>query len=170
MTAIQRSDSPVSTTRRSKRRFAPLAVVLIAAFALAGCATITPSANVNPAGEPLRAQGLGFANTLPVGVYVAFGPDPKTLPADWFTRIELFQAAVWVNPNGTGTATNKKMTADGTFDFNLTRADGSPITAVYTNGLGKVVNCKVVQCGIIVMKAHGSTDRSWDRFSPVTFR
>jgi hypothetical protein len=166
----QAGRSPSTPGRRPKLRRAPLVALLAAAFLVTGCVAVTPSSNVNPANAPLRATGQGFGDTNPVGIYVAFGPDPATLPADWFTKIDLFQTAAWVHANGTNTATNKKMNEDGSFDFTLTRADGSPITAVYTNGFGDVVDCRVVKCGVVIMKAHGSTDRTWDRFNSVSFR
>jgi hypothetical protein len=146
-----------------------LGAIVAAAVLLSGCVLVSPSTGVNPAGEPITASGLGFGGSLPTGIYVAFGPDPATLPADWFTHPEYFQAAVFVWPNGTGTATNQKMTPEGTFSFKLTRANGSPITAVYTDGFGDLVDCTEVQCGVVTMKAHGSTDRTFDSFKPVTF-
>jgi hypothetical protein len=124
---------------------------------------------LNPAGEPLTVTGAGFQNSLPLGVYVAFGPDPATLPADWFTNPAYFQAAALVWQNGAGTATSKKMNANGSFHFDLTRADGSGITKTYTNGLGQTVDCGVVRCGVLTFKSMGSTDRSFDTFRPVSF-
>ena len=98
-------------------------------------------------------------------MYVAFGPKPSLNPGDWFTNIELYQASVWVHPTGgTNTATNKTMNPDGTFSFTLTNANGSTLKPVYGS-----TDCTKIQCGVLTMAAHGSTDRSQDSFRPVIF-
>ncbi len=135
------------------------------AFA-APAVNVTPSTGANPSGQTFAIAGSGFSATANggLGVYVAFGPDPALHPSDWFNNISHYQAAVWVHPGGTGTSTNKNMNANGTFNFTLTNADGSPLTASYGS-----TNCQQIQCGVVTMAAHGSTDRSQDSFRPVTF-
>jgi hypothetical protein len=132
--------------------------------------SVSPSTGANPAGQALQVSGSNVSTTanMGFGIYVSFGPDPATLPADWSTNPNYFQATAWTHPGGTGTATNKNLEADGTFSFNLTRADGSPITAVYTTP-GGTFDCTQIVCGIVTLTAHGVPDRSQDTFTPVSF-
>jgi hypothetical protein len=161
------------------RRKGTVAALVAATVASAGLVTLsaepafaapvvnaTPSTGANPAGQTFQVSGSGFSATANggLGVYVAFGPDPALHPSDWFNNISHYQTAVWVHPGGTGTATNKNMNANGTFSFTLTNADGSPLTATYGS-----TNCRQIQCGIVTMAAHGSTDRSQDSFRPISF-
>ena len=127
---------------------------------------VTPATGADPSGQTFQVAGSGFSATANggLGVYVAFGPHPAYNPSDWFNNIGHYQAAVWVHPGGTGTATNKNMNANGTFSFTLTNANGSPMTASYGS-----TNCQAIQCGLVTMAAHGSTDRSQDSFTPVSF-
>lgn len=128
--------------------------------------SVTPATNANPGGQTFQISGSGFSATANggLGVYVAFGPNPALHPSDWFNNISYYETAVWVHPGGTGTATNKNMNANGTFTFTLTNGDGSPLTAAYGT-----TNCQQIQCGIVTMAAHGSTDRSQDSFRPISF-
>jgi hypothetical protein len=132
--------------------------------------SVTPSTGANPAGQALQVSGSNVSTTanMGFGIYVSFGPNPATLPSDWPTNSTYFQATAWTHPGGSGTATNKNLAADGTFSFNLTRADGSPITAVYTTSSG-TYDCTQIQCGVVTMTAHGVPDRSQDTFTPVSF-
>jgi hypothetical protein len=65
------------------------------------------------------------------------------------------------------------MAADGSFSFSLTKADGSAITAAYdytdSSNVSHHVDCTTQSCGIVTMAAHGSTLRTQDTFTPVTF-
>jgi hypothetical protein len=149
---------------------AAAAVGVVAPATPAGAAgptvTAAPSINIARQGTSFVIKGSGFSATANggLGVYVAFGPKPSLHPADWFKSIEHYQAAVWVHPGGTGTATNQPMNANGTFSFTLTNADGSPIQPTY----GKT-DCTRVQCGIVTMAAHGSTDRGQDSFRAIVY-
>lgn len=164
-THVRRASTVVLTTA-----LAAVGVGVVAPVTPAGAAgpgvTAAPSINIARQGTSFVIKGSGFSATARngFGVYVAFGPKPALLPADWFERIELYQAAVWVHPGGTGTATNKPMNADGTFQFTLTNADGSPIQPTYGS-----TDCTRVQCGMITMAAHGSSDRSQDSFRPIIY-
>jgi hypothetical protein len=128
--------------------------------------TSAPSINVARQGTSFVVKGTGFSATANggLGIYVAFGPKPSLRPADWFSNIAHYQTAVWVHPGGTGTATNKPMNPDGTSQFTLTNGDGSPIQPTY----GKT-DCTRIQCGIVTMAAHGSSDRSQDSFRAVIY-
>jgi hypothetical protein len=135
------------------------------AFA-APAVNVNPATNANPSGQTFAISGSGFSATANggLGVYVAFGPNPIYNPSDWFNNISHYQTAVWVHPGGTGTNTNKNMNANGTFSFTMVKADGSPLTAQYGS-----TDCQAIQCGIVTMAAHGSTDRSQDSFTAVSF-
>lgn len=177
----------VRTNRRSRRSLALLAAgTLAAGLALvptpasaagAPAITVTPSTGANPAGQALAVSGTDFSTTVggSQGIYVAFGPDPATLPADWFSNAGYFQATAWVHPNSTTTpsATNQPMAADGSFSFSLTKADGSAITAAYdyvdAASVSHHVDCTTQTCGIVTMAAHGSTNRTQDTFTPISF-
>jgi hypothetical protein len=60
------------------------------------------------------------------------------------------------------------MQADGTFAYTLTKSDGSPLTAVYTTSAG-TYDCTQIQCGVVTFRSQGSSDRSQDTFTPVSF-
>jgi hypothetical protein len=128
---------------------------------------VTPSLNVSRAGSTFEVDGAGFSTTANggFGVYVTFGPKPSLHPTDFWTKIDLYQASVWVHPTGSpNTATNRPMSSDGSFSFTLTNADGSKIEPVYGT-----TDCTKIQCGILTMAAHGVPDRSQDTFRPVIF-
>ncbi len=55
--------------------------------------------------------------------------------------------------------------ADGSFTVTLTG-----ISARYTDGNGRTVDCLVETCYVITMAAHGVADRSQDTFTPIAFR
>ena len=175
----------------SSRRFRRTTALLAGTAMLAGLAitaspaaaagtnsvTVTPATGANPAGQAFAVSGTDFSTTSNggQGIYVAFGPDPATLPADWFSNAGYFEAVAWTHPNSstTPTATNQPMAADGSWSFSLTKADGSAITASYdyldASNVSHHVDCTTQSCGIITMAAHGSTVRTSDTFTPVTF-
>lgn len=128
--------------------------------------TVAPSINVVRGDRTFVVKGSGFSATANggLGVYVAFGPKPSLHPSDWFNKIDYYQAAVWVHTGGSGTATNKPMNPDGTFSFTLTNGDGSSIAPAYGS-----TDCTRIQCGIVTMAAHGSTNRSQDSFRAVIY-
>lgn len=176
------------TDTKTRRRAGSLlaATALLAGLALApttaGAAgapavTVTPATGANAAGQAFAVSGSDFSTTAngAQGIYVAFGPDPATLPADWFSNAGYFQATAWVHPNSTTapSATNQPMAADGSFSFSLTKADGSAITAAYdyvdSSSVSHHVDCTSQVCGIVTMAAHGSSLRTQDTFTPVSF-
>ncbi len=132
--------------------------------------TVTPTARANAAGQALALTGSNVSTTANggIGIYVAFGPNPSSLPADWRVNAGYYQNVAWVHPGGTGTSTNQPLQPDGTFAFNLTRADGSPLTAIYTGSAG-TFDCTQIECGAITMTAHGVPDPTQDTFTPVSF-
>lgn len=124
--------------------------------------TVSPTSGLDPAAKAtLKVSGSGFNATgnNKFGVYVAFGPKN----ADYATNASAFLAAMWVHPGASG-GEQAEMTADGRFSTTL-----SGITAQYTDGSGKAVNCLVTLCYVITIAAHGLPDRSQDTFTPITF-
>ncbi len=154
--------------------------------------TVAPTTGLDPGGAAIRVTGTGFdtAKQLfgsPRGIYLAFGvltlgADGRPTNPDWYTDATSYQAAVYVYPRppgGVDTPTTKTMETDpanpdgrtnGRFDFELTRADGSPITARWTAG-GQTYDCTApgVTCYVLTFAAKGDTDRSQDLFVPVRF-
>ncbi|HEX2312311.1 MAG TPA: WxL domain-containing protein [Thermomonospora sp.] len=133
------------------------------AFADGPATTVTPSTQADPAGQDIRVTGSGFDpnKNNGFGVYVAFGPKRGD---DWYLNANAFQATKWVHKNASGSPSQVKMNADGTFDLTL-----SGIKAQYTDGDGNAVNCLTTQCYVLTFAAHGSPDRSQDTATPVTF-
>ncbi len=134
--------------------------------------TVTPSSGANPSSQTLLVSGTGFnaTNVGQAGVYLAFGPNPALLPASppFNVNAAYYEAMVWTHPGGPGTATNKNMNADGSFSYTLTKSDGTPLTAVYTTSAG-TYDCTKIQCGVLTFRSQGSSDRSQDTFTPVSF-
>lgn len=125
--------------------------------------TVTPTSELNPDGQDIRVVGSGFdpnANNG-FGIYVSFGPKNGD---QWYLNANAFQATKWVHKNASGSPSQAKMNADGTFDITLTG-----IKARYTDGDGNQVDCLVTQCYILTFAAHGLPDRSQDTAIPVTF-
>ncbi|WUI02747.1 WxL domain-containing protein [Spirillospora sp. NBC_00431] len=133
------------------------------AFAAGPSTTVTPTTGADPDGQDVHVTGSGFDpnKNNGFGVYVAFGPKNG---ADWYLNANAFQATKWVHKNASGSATQVRMNADGTFDLTLTG-----IKAKYTDGDGKQVDCLVTQCYVLTFAAHGMPDRSQDTVTPVTF-
>jgi len=168
--------------RRTRLLGAVMATALLGGSLVVGGATppasaaptpvvsVTPSTGAGAAGQTLAVSGSNVSTTANggIGIYVAFGPHPDTLPADKWVNAAYYQNVAWTHPGGTGTATNKNLENDGTFNFNLTRADGSPLTAVYTTSAG-TFDCTQISCGVLTFTAHGVPDRTQDTFTPVSF-
>lgn len=117
--------------------------------------TVTPATAADPDGQDLVVTGANFAPTG-TGIYVVFGPDPALNPSTWFTDATLYQKALFLSAAA--------LAPNGAFERTL-----EDVTAVYTDGHGTVVDCHVVSCGIVTMKAHGVPDRTQDTFTPVSF-
>ncbi|SCL72379.1 HtaA domain-containing protein [Micromonospora peucetia] len=122
---------------------------------------VTPSGGLDPSGATITVEGSGFdpAANGAAGVYVSFGP---RVDEHW-VNAGVLQVTKWVNAANEPTEARDKLNADGTFRTTL------PISAVYTDGTGKRVDCTAVQCYVITFAARGSADRSQDTFTPVTF-
>lgn len=114
--------------------------------------TAAPSVGLDPAGATVTASGTGFT-TGGNGIYVAVGPKSVLTDPSWFTNAEYFSAVKWV----------RSIDTDGSFSQVLT-----DVKASFTSS-GTAVNCTVVECGIYTFAAHGSTDRSNDTYTPITF-
>ena len=134
--------------------------------------SVTPATGANPAGQALPVSGSNVSTTANggIGIYVAFGPDPATLPPDKSVNPAYYQNVAWTHPSPAEPAPRRTRTLepDGTFSYNLTQGDGSPITAVYTTSTG-TYDCTQIECGIVTFTAHGVPDRTQDTFTPVSF-
>lgn len=117
--------------------------------------TVVPNTDADPAGQDFTITGEHFAPTG-TGIYIAFGPDPALNPEAWSTDAGLYQTAIWLNAAA--------LAPDGGFERVI-----EGMTAVYTDAHGAEVDCHVVSCGFVTMKAHGVPDRTQDTFTPVTF-
>jgi len=153
---------------------------------------VTPATDLDPAGAVIRVTGTGYDSAKALfgshrGIYVAFGaltlgPDGRPTDPSWYTDASGYQAAVYVHrrpPGSVDSPTQKTMEVDpsnpdgatnGRFDFELTRADGSPITARWTAG-DRTYDCTdpATRCYVLSFAAKGDTDRSQDVFIPVRF-
>ncbi|MGC0422409.1 hypothetical protein [Embleya sp. AB8] len=137
---------------------APLPAAQAAPKAATGGArlTVTPSTDLDPAGASVTVKGSGYAAGSGNGIYVVFGPKE----ADWTTNAGNYGASKWFKAYGAD-----GINPDGTFSVTLT-----DVKATYTNGAGKEVDCRRVECYVLTMAAHGSPDRSQDAFTKVTFK
>ncbi|WP_019632279.1 hypothetical protein [Actinomadura atramentaria] len=132
------------------------------AYAAGPATTVSPSTGVDPAGQDLAVEGTGFNPAAAGGnaIYVAFGP--KT--ADYATNAGVFQVSKWIHKGAAPSAGQGPMNDDGTFSTVL-----PGVKAKYKDAEGNDIDCLVTQCYVITIAAHGSTDRSQDTFTPVTF-
>jgi len=124
--------------------------------------TVTPSRDVPREGASLVVQGSGFDpnRNNGVGIYVVFGP---RAPEFW-RNANLFAAAKWVHRNATSSPGQAPLRPDGSFSVTL-----EGISARYTDGDGRTVDCLTTGCYVITMAAHGLPDRSQDTFTPIAF-
>lgn len=125
--------------------------------------SVSPASGLDPAkATTLNVSGSGFdaqANGG-VGIYLAFGAKAS----DYATNAGGFLIAKWVHLGATVSSGQAPMTADGAFTTTL-----PGITAKYTDGSGKVVNCLVTQCYVVTIGAHGMVNGSQETFTPVNF-
>lgn len=124
--------------------------------------TVTPTRDVPREGASLVVDGRGFDpdRNNGVGIYVVFGP---RAPEFW-RNANLFAAAKWVHRNASASPGQAPMRPDGSFSVTL-----EGISARYTDGDGRTVDCLSTGCYVITMAAHGLPDRSQDTFTPIAF-
>lgn len=146
-----------------------LAVLNAASAAAAGTVAVTPSTNLNPAGQNVNVQGAGFNASQ--GVYVQYCVQPTGAlgtAAGRATRCNPDQHApntYWVHSSTFGSADEAPMNADGSFAVSLAARPS------FTTTGGEAVDCTVTPCGVFTRRDHdgGSTDYSQDTFTPVQF-
>ncbi|WP_203675763.1 HtaA domain-containing protein, partial [Cellulomonas phragmiteti] len=110
----------------------------------------------------LTVRGAGFGAAVGgAGLYVAVGP----LVGDaWYLDASRFQAATWVSTRVTSpTAGTAPLSADGTFTVSFTG-----LTRTYVGG-GTAYDHAVTPFHVVTMAAHGSSDRSLDTATPLSF-
>lgn len=112
-------------------------------------------------GETVTVTGSGFdpAANRGVGVYLAFGPAQD----EPWANAGSFGATLWVKPAPVSGTRQVELRPDGTFTAELA------LPAAYTGGTG-AVDCRTAACGLFTFAAHGSTDRTYDTYTPVTFK
>jgi hypothetical protein len=126
---------------------------------------VTPTSDLDPAGETLHVTGRGFDGTRNggFGFYVTFGPRTGS----YFSSASIYQKAIQVTPTPT-TSTMVQLQPDGTFELDLAN-----MKARYTTGGASPapVDCTdaASPCQVITFAARGGTDRGFDTFTPVTF-
>ncbi|MGB3412794.1 MAG: IPT/TIG domain-containing protein [Microthrixaceae bacterium] len=111
---------------------------------------VSKTTGLDPAGQNVTVTGAGFAATAP-GIYVVFGPVDTSTP--WWLDASAFGDAKYLTGSAIG--------ANGTFTTTL-----KPVASYVGSS---PVDCSTASCAIATMKAHGSTDRSQDTVTPVTF-
>ena len=121
--------------------------------------TATPATGLDPDGATVQVSGTGFDPASP-GIYVAFG---ALAEGQWWLDAGRFKTTKWVRPGATPSASQDVLNPDGTFSTTL------DVVAAYTDQSGEEIDCRVVQCYVVTMKAHGSADRSQDTLTPVSF-
>lgn len=110
--------------------------------------TLSKTQKLNPSGDTIRVSGQGF-KTSGNGVYVGIAQQDQfsTTNADVFGP-----GTVWVS--------NQKgnLNSDGSFSVDL------PVSATFGSA-----NCLTNACAVYTFAAHGSSDRSQDTATPVSF-
>jgi hypothetical protein len=124
--------------------------------------TVTPKTKLAPSRKSVTVTGKGFSasRNAGLGVYVVFGPKGSK---PWLNA-NAFYSAKWVHPGATPSSGQARMTAKGAFSTTV------PVSATFTDGNGKKVNCKKVACYVMTFAAHGMPDRSQDTAVRVTFK
>ncbi len=158
-------------TRWSRARAAALvgaAALAVASTALVGTAqsssaangpavTVTPASGLNPAGASVTVSGSGFA-TAGSGIYVGIADQAKYSP----TNADVFGVVKWLHLGATPSSGQDVLNPDGSFTTTLN------VAATFGTG-ANATNCQVASCAIYTLAAHGSSDRSQDTMTPVSF-
>ncbi|MBD7919557.1 HtaA domain-containing protein [Cellulomonas sp. Sa3CUA2] len=110
----------------------------------------------------LTVRGTGFgAGVAANGLYVAVGP---RLGDAWYLDASTFQAATWVNPRvTTAVGDMAPLAADGTFTVRFTG-----VRPTYVSN-GVTYDHATTPFHVVTMAAHGSSDRSLDTSTPLSF-
>ncbi|WP_296105357.1 neocarzinostatin apoprotein domain-containing protein [uncultured Corynebacterium sp.] len=111
--------------------------------------SVSKTTDLNPSGDTIRVEGKGFKTDGP-GIYVGIAQDDQFST----TNPESFGPDTkWVSK------TKGNLNDDGSFSIEL------PVSATFNNA-----NCKDNHCSIYTLAAHGSSDRSQDTATPVSFK
>lgn len=110
--------------------------------------SLSKSTGLNPAGDTITVSGHGF-KTSGNGIYVGIAQQDQftTTDSDSFGS-----DTVWVSTS------RGNLNSDGSFSISL------PVSATFGNA-----NCLENNCAIYTFAAHGSSDRSQDTATPVSF-
>ncbi|WP_295626603.1 neocarzinostatin apoprotein domain-containing protein [uncultured Corynebacterium sp.] len=110
--------------------------------------SLDKATGLNPSGDSIRVRGTGFS-TSGHGIYVGIAQQDQFNTTDSSTFGE---DTVWVSTSR-GT-----LSPDGSFDVTV------PVSAKFGSA-----DCLVNHCAIYTFAAHGSSDRSQDTATPVSF-
>jgi hypothetical protein len=149
-------------------RSAGLTCALVALVGAAPVAADGPTVDIEPGGPlasgttTITVTGIGFdpAAANGNGIYVVFGP--VTPPPAFYLDAGLYGAFKWVSPGGAETPATARLTEDGRFSTTL------EVSSAMTTSAGEV-DCTSSACAVITFAAHGSTDRSQDTCTSVSF-
>ena len=120
---------------------------------------IATATDLDPDGSALVLSGIGFASAGS-GFYLGVGPKAALNDPDWYRTAGYFQAVAWATSSGRYGVT---IHPDGTFSATL-----NAVTAVFSSN-GRTVDCRTEECGVFTFASGGSTDRSQDTYTPLTF-
>ncbi|SJM69425.1 hypothetical protein CZ674_13280 [Agrococcus casei LMG 22410] len=170
-----------------------------AALVLAGITPATPAqaaaqVSVSPAPSSdsatevtLTGSGFQYQPNAPGGVYVFFGAVTDPSGGSWkpsqggksgttfaYAGTSGAQLLVAFEGGDSAEAANGMIRADGSWSATM-RIPGSVFEASFgnphdgQNQQGQQIDCKVVQCGIITIGAHGLWNANNESFTPITF-
>lgn len=145
-----------------------LALMLTSLLGVASVAGAGPTITVEPAGPlapgttTISVTGSGFDPTAANGngIYVVFGP--VTPAPGYYMDPSIYGAFKWVSAGGADSPATAPLAEDGSFATTLV------VTSSFTTAAGEV-DCVATPCAIITFAAHGSTDRSQDTCTAITF-
>ncbi|QRY61898.1 hypothetical protein JVX90_16030 [Gordonia sp. PDNC005] len=110
--------------------------------------SVDRTSGLNPSGDSVTVSGSGFATSGP-GVYVGLAQSNQFSVTD---QSSFDDRAIWV------ATSNGRMRADGSFSVQL------PVKAKFSRA-----DCTTSPCAVYTFAAHGSSDRSQDTATGVSF-
>src|SRR5690625_583282 len=132
---------------------APLASAIPALAADSPTVSVSPDSDLDPENANTLEVAEADFSTEGSGVYVAVAPAGVTDIDGWHLNAALFTGAEWVG----------SIDDDGSFSQELTL--DSPVI----DSDGNEVDCTASECGVYTWAAHGSSDRSQDTYTPISF-
>lgn len=119
--------------------------------------SVEPAVGLDVSLATVTVKGTGFATTGS-GIYVGVAATSKYDPAN----SAAFGVTKWVHLNATPSAGQDLLTTDGSFETTLQFA------ATFGED-ANATDCRIAQCAIYTLAAHGSSDRSQDSLTKISF-